>query len=66
MNDIYYYRAIENQVLQLPQKIKLILGARQTGKTTLLKYLLEKQSASIAQKTSEKIWNDAMISLINI
>jgi predicted AAA+ superfamily ATPase len=46
MNNVYYHRAIENQVLQFPQKIKLILGARQTGKTTLLKYLLEKQSAS--------------------
>ena len=55
MNNVYYHRAIENQVMQFPQKIKLILGARQTGKTTLLKYLLEKQSASTVHMINKSV-----------
>ena len=31
----------KKQILQVPQKIKLIVGARQTGKTTLLNNLIE-------------------------
>lgn len=41
---MYYHRLLENQIIQSlqPQKAVIVYGARQTGKTTLVKSILKK------------------------
>ena len=47
MNGNYYRRAIENKLLRFPHKIKLLLGPRQSGKTTLFNHLMPHKTFQI-------------------
>ena len=40
MSDIFYSRAIETSLLKHNNKIKLLLGPRQSGKSTLLNHYI--------------------------